>query len=82
MDAKLTLSLDKTVIERAKQYAKEKQTSVSFLVEQYLLRLVSPYPSQEDQAPSIVEELSGIMELGEDFDYKSSLTTYLSDKYK
>lgn len=82
MDAKLTLSLDKDVIARAKKYAQEKKTSLSFLVEQYLQRLVSPYPSQEDAAPSIVEELSGIMELGEDFDYKSSLTTYLSNKYK
>ena len=36
MDTKLTLSMKKKTIEKAKQYAKSHQTSISHLVEQYL----------------------------------------------
>ena len=43
MNTKLTLSLDKNVIERAKLYAKEHEVSVSFLVENYLLKITSDY---------------------------------------
>ncbi len=36
MDAKLTLKLDAEIIERAKLYAKETNTSLSKLIENYL----------------------------------------------
>ncbi|GHT73729.1 hypothetical protein FACS1894124_2550 [Spirochaetia bacterium] len=36
MTTKLTLTMDNTVIERAKDYAREKNSSVSSLVETYL----------------------------------------------
>ena len=36
MDTKLTLKLDKEVIDRAKQFAKEYNTSISMLEERYL----------------------------------------------
>ena len=39
MQSKLTLSIDKDVIVRAKNYAQENQQSVSSLVEAYLDRL-------------------------------------------
>lgn len=39
MQSKLTLSIDKDVIVRAKHYAQENQQSVSSLVEAYLDRL-------------------------------------------
>ncbi len=40
MKQKLTLSLDKEVIENAKKYAKEEGTSVSNLVENYLRLII------------------------------------------
>ena len=36
MPTKLTLSIDETVVEKAKAYAREKQKSLSKVIEQYL----------------------------------------------
>ena len=36
MDTKLTLKLDKTVIEKAKEYAESHQKSLSRMIESYL----------------------------------------------
>ncbi len=41
MDTKLTLKLDKSVIEKAKAYASDQQVSLSKLVENYLNALTS-----------------------------------------
>ena len=41
MDKKLTLSLDATVVENAKSYAKQKGTSLSRMIENYLSALVN-----------------------------------------
>jgi hypothetical protein len=39
MDSKLTLKLDNSIIEQAKNYAKDKNTSLSKLIESYLGKL-------------------------------------------
>lgn len=82
MNTKLTLSLDKDIIERAKIYAKEKNISLSFLIENYLLLLISDFKTEELAKGSIVNELSGVLELPEEFDYKDLHTDYLIEKYK
>ncbi|RDC65762.1 hypothetical protein AHMF7616_04392 [Adhaeribacter pallidiroseus] len=41
MDTKLTLVLDKNIIERAKSYASTKKTSLSKLIETYLDRVTA-----------------------------------------
>ena len=41
MDKKLTLSLDGTIIESAKTYAKSNNTSLSKLIESYLAMLTN-----------------------------------------
>ena len=41
MDTKLTLKLDKDVIEKAKEYAAKQKISVSFIVENYLKAITS-----------------------------------------
>lgn len=82
MATKLTLSLDKKVIEQAKIYAKEKHVSLSFLVENYLQKLVSEYKSNTENGSSIVEELAGIVKLSADYDYKDDYADYLSKKYE
>ena len=62
MNAKLTLSLDKDIIEQAKMYAHGKQQSLSVSVENYFRFLIhqrnSARPS--DLSPT-VQELSGIL---------------------
>lgn len=82
MSTKLTLSLKKEIIERAKSYAKENNISLSFLIENYLQKLVSEYKFEPERKGSIVDELSGIISLEEDLDFKKSYTDYLANKYK
>ena len=82
MNTKLTLSLDKKVIERAKDYAKRNDISLSFLIENYLLKLVTESTPNKTAKGSIVEELSGIIDLRPDADYKEEYFEYLSKKYE
>lgn len=79
MDTKLTLKLDNYIIEQAKNYAKEKNTSLSLLVETYLGKLV--LPNDTHQVTPFVKSLSGIIDLTKDFDYKSEYKKHLTEKY-
>lgn len=47
MNAKLTLSLDKEVIEQAKAYAKERGISLSKMLENYLKVITSKEPKDK-----------------------------------
>lgn len=80
MDAKLTLKLDQDIIERAKNYAKVKNTSLSQLIESYLGMLVEPRPIIHEVTP-FVKSLSGIVDLPENFDSKEAYKKYIQDKY-
>ncbi|AFU67725.1 hypothetical protein P700755_000718 [Psychroflexus torquis ATCC 700755] len=81
MDKKLTLSLDKTIIENAKNYAKSNNISLSKLIESYLTALTKQKRNPVDITP-LVESLSGIISLDKDFDVKDSYSDYLIEKYK
>lgn len=81
MYTKLTLNVDKNVIEQAKEYAKTHQISLSRLIESYLSSLVSKKDRDIEITP-LVESLSGVIELENDFNYKESYTDYLMEKYK
>ena len=82
MNTKLTLSLDKDIIEQAKTYAKEHNMSLSFMIENYLQKIISEYSHQPISKGSIVNELSGIISLNAEDDYKKEFTDYLTEKYK
>jgi len=79
MDTKLTLKLDNSIIEQAKTYAKNKNTSLSKLVESYLGLLVDPQNIQE--VTPLVKSLSGLIELPKNFDYKKDYKKHLTNKY-
>ncbi|QLG45291.1 DUF6364 family protein [Costertonia aggregata] len=81
MDKKLTLSLDKSIIESAKNYAKSNNISLSKLIESYLKTLTKRKRSSTEITP-LVESLSGVINLDEDFDVKDAYTDYLIEKYK
>ena len=53
MDTKLTLKLDADIIEQAKTYAKQKNTSLSKLIESYLGLLIDPKETQ-DVTPLVI----------------------------
>ena len=85
MNTKLTLSLDKEIIQRAKKYAKKNNISLSFLIENYLLKIISDYKGKTldiSRKGSIVDELSGIVTLNKEKDYREDYTDYLMEKYK
>ncbi|HHH50068.1 MAG TPA: hypothetical protein ENK52_03715, partial [Saprospiraceae bacterium] len=63
MNTKLTLSLNKNVIMQAKIYAKKNNVSLSFIIENYLLKIISEFQGEHDVKGSIVDELSGIINL-------------------
>jgi hypothetical protein len=83
MDKKLTLSLNQRVIEKAKNYAKQHRTSLSRMIEVYFEALTSQQKDMtEIETTPLVESLSGVIQLPEDFDYKEARTKYLNEKHK
>jgi hypothetical protein len=80
MDAKLTLKLDRAVIERAKSYAKKRNTSLSKLIESYLGMLVQP--SVQEEVTPLVKSLSGKVQLPEKYDRREEYHKHLNRKYK
>lgn len=82
MNTKLTLTIEKEVIEVAKEYAKEKGQSLSEMVENYFKFVtVSRKKIKEKQLSPKVRKLRGIIKADEKFDYKQILTEELSKKY-
>lgn len=82
MNTKLTLTIEKEIIEIAKEYAKEKGQSLSEMVENYFKYItVNRKKTQEKQLSPKVRKLRGIIKTDENFDYKKVLTEELSRKY-
>jgi hypothetical protein len=81
MDTKLTLKLNEDIIEKAKEYAKSKKTSLSGLIENYLQKLTDDKKSENTITP-LVKSLSGIISLPKDYNDKKDYTDYLTNKYK
>jgi len=85
MDAKLTLKLDKFVIERAKEYASSHKRSLSRMIESYLKSLVDKdIPNSDDEieiSPFIRSMKTGV-KIPADIDYKNLYSEYLLEKYK
>ena len=81
MSTKLTLTVEKTVIEKAKIYAKSKGRSLSDIIENYLKTLTSEGSIDNSDLSPLVKSMKGAFKMPEDFDYKKDLTDALSDKY-
>jgi hypothetical protein len=77
--AKLTLSVDDRVVERAKQYAGKQGTSVSALVERYLEALTRPTLRREN-LPPVVRRLHGVLR-GAALD-RADYLDYIERKYR
>jgi hypothetical protein len=78
MNTKLTLNLDKEIIEEAKIYAKSHHVSLSKLIENYLNSLTRK-AKKKSSVSELVESLTGIIpnEYNEKDDYRS----YIDKKY-
>ena len=78
MNTKLTLNLDKEIIDEAKTYAKSHRVSLSKLIENYLNSLTRKTKKQSSVSP-LVESLTGI--IPNDYDEKKDYRNYIDQKY-
>ncbi len=83
METKLTLRLNDNVIERAKNYARSHKISLSKMIESYL-DSITKQKEEENKIPitPLVDSLSGVIDLPDDFDYKRNYRDYMENKYK
>ena len=85
MDAKLTLKLDKFVIDRAKEYASSHKKSLSRMIESYLKSLLdkeSPDSKDDIEISPFIKSMQTGIKIPADFDYKKAYGDYLNEKYK
>ena len=57
------------------------KSSLSRLIESYLSSLIEN-KSEDIKITPLVESLSGVVNIPDDFDYKNGYTDYLLDKYQ
>ena len=80
METKLTLRLKKQVIDQAKKYANDRDTSLSKLIENYL-EAVTNAPDDEDHISPLVKSLTGVIHLSNNADLKEKYHKHLIEKY-
>ena len=68
MTTKLTLKVEKAIIERAKLYAKNTGRSLSQIVEHYLASLT--YENEVTELSPKLKKIVGVVKLPKDFDEK------------
>ncbi len=82
MNTKLTLTIEQEIIERAKKYAKEKNRSLSDIIENYLKILTkSEQKKKVEKLNPIVKSLKGYFKMPKNMDYKKELRNRLEEKY-
>jgi len=80
MDTKLTIKLDEHIIESAKKYAKERNTSLSKLVANYFNKISMETMVEEEITP-LIKSLTGIVPHISEVDEKEAYSKYLTEKY-
>lgn len=81
MNTKLTLTIEQTIIEKAKKYANGKGRSLSNIVENYLKAITKEDNEESTDLTPIVKSLKGTFKAPQNFDYKKELSKKLTEKY-
>ncbi len=81
MNTKLTLTIEQTIIEKAKKYATKKNRSLSDIIENYLKVITKEEKTKSFEFTPIVKSLKGSFKAPKNFDYKKDLSKGLTDKY-
>ena len=81
MDTKLSLMIDRKVMERAKAYSKDKEISLSKLIESYLQYLTSDIISDANKITPLVKSLSGVLQSGKNSNTKKKYKKHILKKY-
>jgi hypothetical protein len=79
MNTKLTLTVEKNVIDRAKTYAKQTGKSLSELIENYL-ETITQERGNEKISPKL-KKIVGAVKLPKNFDEDKELRAYLEKKH-
>ena len=86
MQAKLTLTIDEKIVERAKQYAQKKHRSVSKIVEEYLMTIstsTTDGTAETFKAGEITDKITGMFQKEyKGQEYKDLLVEALSERTK
>lgn len=82
MNTKLTLTIEREIIEKAKNYAKGKNRSLSDLIENYLKILTKEKAEIKTQKLGPISgSLKGAFKMPENLDYKKEIRNRLEQKY-
>lgn len=81
MDSRITLRLDKDIIEQAKEYAREHGTSLSRIIENYL-KMVSKPRGRSIEVTPLVKSLSGIAEPATEAELEDARLRHLMEKHR
>ena len=81
MNTKLTLTIEQSLIDKAKKYAKGQGRSLSDIVENYLKAIVEEENTKVIDPTPITSLLRGSFKAPKDFDYKEELSKGLTEKY-
>lgn len=79
MTTKLTLSIEKSIIKRAKVYAKNTGRSLSEIVENYLDTITQK--GDNELISNKLKNIVGAVKLPEDFDEEKELRNYYEEKH-
>lgn len=80
MTSKLTLTVEKSVIEKSKSYAKKTGRSLSELIEKYLDTITSEENDDKELSPKM-KKIVGAVTLPIDFDEEKELSSYFEKKH-
>ena len=81
MNTKLTLSLDKEIIDQAKIFAKGNGKSLSEMVEAYFRDIVYMSDEKSEEIEARVRKIVGVIKLPPDFDLEKAKEEYHREKY-
>jgi len=83
MVEKLTVTVEKSVAKRAKEYAESTGSSLSSLIENYLKSFSKvPLTHKNDELSPMVKALKGSFKALKEFNYKQEIEAELSKKYE
>ena len=81
MNTKLTLTIEQTIIEKAKKYANSEGRSLSDIVENYLKAITKEDNNESIDLTPIVKSLKGTFKAPQNIDDKKELSKRLTEKY-
>lgn len=81
MNTKLTLTIEGSIIEKAKKYANAKGKSLSSIIENYLKAITKEETANDVKLTPIVKSLKGSFRAPNNFNYKKELSKQLKEKY-